>query len=70
LINSQLLITIPFNKNQLFHHITARQYHSPITYRLREIPVKQIKIWKDAQARKLDRDGIAELAKSIKNEGL
>jgi len=37
---------------------------------LKEIPVKQIKIWKDAQARKLDRDGIAELAKSIKNEGL
>jgi ParB family chromosome partitioning protein len=48
----------------------VRKYHSPITYRLREIPVKQIKIWKDAQARKLDREGIAELAKSIKNEGL
>lgn len=48
----------------------AKRYHSPITYRLREIPIKQIKIWKDAQARKLDRDGIAELAKSIKNEGL
>ncbi|NRA05675.1 MAG: ParB N-terminal domain-containing protein, partial [Nitrosopumilus sp.] len=41
-----------------------------MTYRLREIPVKQITIWKDAQARKLDREGIAELAKSIKNEGL
>ena len=48
----------------------ARKYHSPINYRLREIPVKQIIIWKDAQARKLDRDGIAELAKSIKNDGL
>ena len=48
----------------------ARKYKSPITYRLKEIPVKQITIWKDAQARKLDRDGIAELAKSIKNEGL
>ncbi len=46
----------------------ARHYTSPISYRLREIPIKQIKIWKDAQARKLDRDGIAELAKSIKNE--
>ncbi|MBA4718043.1 MAG: ParB/RepB/Spo0J family partition protein [Nitrosopumilus sp.] len=41
-----------------------------MSYRLREIPIKYIKIWKDAQARKLDRDGIAELAKSIKNEGL
>ena len=48
----------------------VRRYDSPISYKLREIPVKQIKIWKDAQARKLDRDGIAELAKSIKNEGL
>ena len=27
-------------------------------------------MWRDAQARKLDRDGISELAKSIKNEGL
>ncbi len=48
----------------------VRHYQSPISYRLREIPIKQIKIWKDAQARKLDRDGIAELTKSIKNEGL
>jgi len=48
----------------------AKRYKSPITYRLREIPVKQIKVWKDAQARKLDRKGIAELARSIKNEGL
>ena len=70
MINSQLLITIPFNRNQSSQHITAKRYHSPITYRLREIPIKQIKIWRDAQARKLDREGIAELAKSIKNEGL
>ena len=48
----------------------AKRYQSPINYRLKEIPIKQIKIWKDAQARKLDREGIAELAKSIKNEGL
>lgn len=50
--------------------MAKRSYQSPITYRLREIPVKQIKVWKDAQARKLDREGIAELARSIKNEGL
>lgn len=48
----------------------VKRYKSPITYRLREIPIKQIKVWKDAQARKLDREGIAELARSIKNEGL
>ena len=48
----------------------ARRYDSPISYRLKEIPVKQIKVWKYAQARKLDRDGIVELARSIKNEGL
>ena len=48
----------------------AKRYNSPISYRLREIPIKNIKVWRDAQARKLDRDGIAELAKSIKNDGL
>jgi len=48
----------------------VKRYNSPISYSLREIPVKQIKVWKDAQARKLDREGIAELARSIKNEGL
>ena len=37
---------------------------------MKEIPIKQIRIWKEAQARKLDREGISELAKSIKNEGL
>jgi len=47
-----------------------KRYQSPINYRLREIPIKQIKVWKDAQARRLDREGIAELARSIKNEGL
>lgn len=48
----------------------AKRYKPAINYRLREIPIKQIKIWKDAQARKLDREGITELAKSIKSEGL
>lgn len=48
----------------------AKRYKPAINYRLKEIPVKQIKIWKDAQARKLDREGISELAKSIKSEGL
>ena len=50
--------------------MARRRYRPPIIYHLREIPVKQIKVWKDAQARKLDREGIAELARSIKNEGL
>ena len=48
----------------------VKRYKSPIIYRLKEIPINQIKIWKEAQARKLDREGIAELARSIKNEGL
>ena len=50
--------------------MVARRYKPIISYRLKEIPIKQIKIWKEAQARKLDREGISELAKSIKNEGL
>jgi ParB family chromosome partitioning protein len=51
---------------------TARKsrYTSRVSYRLKEIPIKQIQVWKEAQARKLDRDGISELAKSIKTEGL
>ena len=48
----------------------ARRYKPVISYRLKEIPVKQIKVWREAQARKLDREGISELAKSIKTEGL
>lgn len=48
----------------------ARRYKPTITYKLREIPIKSIKIWKEAQARTLDREGITDLAKSIKNEGL
>ena len=48
----------------------ARRYKPIISYRLKEIPIKQIKVWKEAQSRKLDREGISELAKSIKNEGL
>ncbi len=50
--------------------MSRRGYKSAIGYRLREIPIKQINVWHDAQARKLDREGIAELAKSIKHDGL
>jgi ParB family chromosome partitioning protein len=45
-------------------------YTSKVSYRLKEIPIKQIQVWKEAQARKLDRAGISELSKSIKTEGL
>lgn len=34
------------------------------------MPIGQIKVWSEAQARKLDRKGVAELARSIKSEGL
>ena len=47
-----------------------KSFEPKIVYRLREIPIKDIKIWKDAQARRLDREGISELAKSIRSEGL
>lgn len=48
----------------------AKRFKSKIEYKLKQIPIKQIVVWKDAQARKLDRDGITELAKSIRAEGL
>lgn len=50
--------------------VVARRYNPKIQYRLREIPVKYVKVWRQAQARRLDRDNIADLAKSIKNDGL
>jgi ParB family chromosome partitioning protein len=48
----------------------ARRTPNTVAYRLRQIPINQIKVWTDAQARKLDKSGIADLAKSIKSEGL
>lgn len=48
----------------------SRRYAPRVTYRLKEIPIKQIQVWKDAQARNLDREGISELSRSIKSEGL
>lgn len=49
---------------------STKRYSPRVTYRLKEIPIKQIKVWREAQARKLDREGVSELAKSIKSEGL
>ena len=43
---------------------------NPIGYKLSEIPIKSIKVWEEAQARKLDEKGIESLAKSIREEGL
>ena len=50
--------------------VRKTRYTSKVSYRLKEIPIKQIQVWKEAQARKLDREGISELSKSIKTEGL
>lgn len=44
--------------------------HSKPRYRIRLIPIRKIHVWGEAQARSLDREGIRELAKSIKTEGL
>ncbi len=44
--------------------------HSKPRYRVRLIPISKIHVWDEAQARSLDREGIRELAKSIKTEGL
>lgn len=48
----------------------AKRHHREISYKLRQVPIKQIKVWDDAQARRLDRTGITELARSIRSEGL
>ncbi len=43
---------------------------NPISYRLHEVPIHQITVWEEAQARSLDMEGIESLAKSIQQEGL
>ncbi len=50
--------------------IRPKKPSTKLPYRLKEIPIKQIRVWKEAQARSLDREGIKELAKSIRTEGL
>lgn len=47
-----------------------QRYKQKLQYRVKVIPIKQVQVWNEAQARSLDRDGIRDLAKSIKNEGL
>ena len=48
----------------------AKRYKPKIKQIFKEIPLKYIKVWKEAQARKLDRSRVREIAKSIKSEGL
>lgn len=48
----------------------VKRYKPKIKQVFREIPLKYIKVWKEAQARTLDRPRVREIAKSIKSEGL
>ena len=48
----------------------ARKYKPKINQVLREVPLNEIRVWKEAQARRLDRSRIKDLAKSIRSEGL
>ena len=43
---------------------------NPLSYTLREVPIEQISVWDEAQARTLDTDGVSLLARSIEAEGL
>ena len=43
---------------------------NPITYTLREVPINEVVVWEEAQARTLDMEGIDALARSISSEGL
>lgn len=72
--NSNLIIWLAMAKKvkqiTKVRAVRKTRYASKVSYRLKEIPIKQIQVWKEAQARKLDPEGISELAKSIKTEGL
>ncbi len=59
-----------FNQYAQYPNLVAKKFKPKISYTMREIPIKYIKVWAQAQARKLDRDKIAELAKSIRHDGL
>lgn len=48
----------------------ARRYKPKIRQVFREIPLKHIRTWRQAQARRLDRSRVGELARSIRSEGL
>ena len=48
----------------------AKRYKPKIRQVFREIPLKYVRVWKEAQARTLDRPRVREIARSIKSEGL
>ncbi len=48
----------------------VKKYEARIRQVLREIPLAHVAVWKEAQARKLDRSRVKDIAKSIRSEGL
>jgi len=40
------------------------------SHKIKVVPIKDVEIWDEAEARSLDQDGLRELAESIKREGL
>ena len=48
----------------------AGRYKPKIKQMLREVPLAEIHVWKEAQARPLDRSRTKDLARSIRSEGL
>ncbi len=50
--------------------IQLQKKENPISYTLKEVPIKSVTIWEEAQARTLDTTDIDSLAKSIAVEGL
>jgi ParB family chromosome partitioning protein len=50
--------------------LASKKAISPISYKIKDIPINDITVWTEAQARDLDKSGIKELAESIRSEGL
>ena len=50
--------------------VLAKITQNPITYSLKEVPIEQVSVWHDAQARKFVDTDIDSLARSIEQEGL
>jgi len=58
------------NNSKNYNTSLAKITENPITYSLKEIPIDQVTVWEEAQARTLDSTDIDSLAKSIAQEGL
>ena len=62
----------PASQPKWLNFCTARQKQLklPTNLKLKEVPISSIKVWEEAEASELRKEGLRELAASIEAEGL